>query len=115
MYIHQYKKERKQDAEKGGGEKIVDASGYIPAEVQIRTMIQAGIRLDESRRELYDYEGDDNGMVDMAEIPFDITRSPNFDMAEGHQLKMAAEMRLKDQAKSKKEDKVETPVEEKKE
>lgn len=115
MYIHQYKKGRKIDAEKGGGEKIVDASGYIPAEVQINAMIQAGMRLDQSRRDLYDYEGEENDVVDMAEIPFDITRTPNFDMAEGHQLKMAAEMRLKEQAKKKKVEKVETPVEEKKE
>lgn len=65
------------------GEKIVDDIGYVPADVKIRDMINAGIRLRQSRREDFDVEGDitDDQFNEIG----DITRSPGFDMADASQ------------------------------
>lgn len=41
------------------GEEIVEKEGYIPAEVQIMDMINAGKRLGEYRKEHYDYAEDE--------------------------------------------------------
>lgn len=48
--------------EKGGGPSLTEAAGYIPAEVQIRQLMEAGERLDRARAEAYQYgpgEADD--------------------------------------------------------
>lgn len=64
--------------EKGGGELVTEVAGYIPAEVQITEMINAGIRLGEYRKEKYDFASEE----DVDEDFFDVTRSPGFDLAE---------------------------------
>lgn len=98
--------------EKGGGEKLVDASGYISAEEQILSMLNAGIRLDEQRKELYDYEGDGEN-IDFDSIPVDFTRMPGVDMADISQLSNMVESKLRNQEREAKEK--ELKVEEKKE
>lgn len=85
------------DYEAGGGEKLVDASGYISAEEQILSMLQAGIRLDESRKELYDDESE--GEVDFDSVPYDPTRMPGVDMADISQLEHVVNARLEAQKK----------------
>lgn len=80
-----------QGEEPGGGKRITESAGYIPAEVQIEEMLLAGKRLGEYRKERYDFaEGE--------EIPDDFidpTRAPGFDLAEGSQLEMTMKERFK--------------------
>lgn len=45
--------------EENSGDEIVEKEGYIPADVQITEMIKAGIRLNDSRKEQYDYADED--------------------------------------------------------
>lgn len=52
-------KRPKNSPEINSGEEIVEKDGYIPADVQIGNMINAGIRLGEYRREKYDYSYDE--------------------------------------------------------
>lgn len=80
--------------EKGGGVSEVETAGYIPAEVQIQDMLNAGRRLGEYRRERYDFGSDE-------EIPkdyYDPTRSPGFDMADASQLQQSVAARLRERA-----------------
>ena len=88
----------KEEFEPGGGEEIVDAAGYVPAEQQILTMINAGIRLDENRREMYDYEGPVSVDTELGDIGFDVTRLPNTDPADIAQLNLLVNARLAEQA-----------------
>lgn len=99
--------------EAGGGEKLVETAGYIPAEIQIRQMIDAGIRLGEYRQELYDIA---NGEDDPEVIPIDVTRSGNYDLADASTDIRRVEARLtKKKEEEKVEEKKEEKVEEKKE
>ena len=91
------------DLESGGGEKLVEAAGYISAEEQILSMLQAGIRLDESRKELYDVEGDIDENISFDSVGFDPTRLPGFDPADASAIGRVVDERLKDQAKKAKE------------
>ena len=91
------------DLESGGGEKLVEAAGYISAEEQILSMLQAGVRLDESRKELYDVEGDIDDHISFDSVGFDPTRMPGFDPADASALARVVDQRLKDQAKKAKE------------
>ena len=77
--------------EKNTGEMLVEVKGYITAEKRINDMINAGVRLQESRKELYDfYDGNP------ANLSFsDPTRSPNYDMADAFQSQVAAKNRLR--------------------
>lgn len=77
--------------EKNTGETLVEVKGYITAEKRINDMINAGMRLQESRKELYDfYDGN------AADLSFsDPTRSPNYDMADAFQSQVAAKNRLR--------------------
>ena len=110
-FKHQYKDGWEPDMEKGGGEKLVEAAGYIPAEVQIRTMIDAGMRLSENRKELYDYEGEIDDNVDLGQIDYDFTRSPNVDFADVSQAKLRNDARLKSQAEASKNEKIVDKIE----
>ena len=87
-----------EEFEAGGGEEIVDAAGYVPAEQQILTMINAGIRLDENRKEMYDYEGHVTPDLELGDIGFDVTRLPNTDPADIAQLQLLVNARLAEQA-----------------
>lgn len=70
------------EGEKGGGEKLVESAGYIPADVQIEQMIMAGQRLGDFRRENYDYDLEEEPIME----DMDPTRSPNFDLADASQI-----------------------------
>lgn len=72
--------------EKNSGELITEQAGYVPANVQIEQMMMAGFRLQQSRG---GFEFDDGEAV--PDDYNDITRSPNFDMADASALQMAVE------------------------
>ena len=60
----------------------VETQGYIPADVQIMRMIDAGRRLDNFRRENFDFGSEEEVEDDF----IDPTRSPGFDMSDASQL-----------------------------
>jgi hypothetical protein len=71
------------------GSTITEQAGYIPPRIQIENMINAGKRLDQYRKEMYDFPPD-------AEVPDDFedpTRNPGFDMADA--TKLAREIRTR--------------------
>lgn len=70
-------------------ETIVEQSGYEPADRKIMNMIFAGQRLKESRREMYDYDGDED-----IDLPIDPTRKPGLDLAEASQILMETQGRI---------------------
>lgn len=77
-------------------ESIVETAGYLPADVQISTMIDAGRRLGEARKEMYDYfDGGEEGFDDV-DVPPD--RIPGADIADASQLAMALKTRFANQA-----------------
>ena len=73
---------------------MVERSGYIPADQQILSMMEAGERLGEYRRERYDYgpDDEDDGYIDP-------TRQ-GLDLAEGQAIQEQVNARLNDQAKA---------------
>lgn len=80
----------------GGGESLVETSGYIPANIQIEDMINAGIRLNQSRAEKYDFdslEADDGEFIDP-------TRSLGFDMADASRINREVNARLRKQVEA---------------
>lgn len=71
--------------ERNSGELKVSTLGYVPAEVQINRLIDAGIRLDAYRKGEYEFTADE-------EVPhdyIDMTREPGFDPADAHQIQMS--------------------------
>lgn len=77
--------------EVGGGPRIVEASGYIPTKIQVENMLIAGQRLNEYRREQYDYSEGDSVPDDVRPDP---TRNPEFDLADATRLGREAKARL---------------------
>ena len=80
-----YGKHRRPKLEEGVMDSLskTETAGYIPADKQIEMFIQAGRRLDQARKEQYDFaEGE--------EVPEDVvvdpTRSGSFDLADASQL-----------------------------
>ena len=71
-----------------------EQAGYIPPQIQIENMILAGERLNQSRKEMYDFSSAD----EIDEDAYDPTRRGNFDLADASQLAMETEMSLRDQA-----------------
>ena len=72
-----------------------ESAGYIPAEAQIELFIQAGRKLDQARKEQYDFSADE-------EVPDDFidpTRSGGFDLADATQLGIAVNQKIENQAK----------------
>lgn len=96
-----------------GGESLVETAGYIPAEVQINSMLQAGERLQAGRREAYDFGADD----DIPEDYIDPTRSPNYDLADASVDARNVASRIREQQTKIAEEskKIEKSVEEEKE
>ena len=97
--------------EVGGGPRIVEASGYIPTKVQVENMLIAGQRLNEYRREQYDFSGDE-------EIPDDVkpdpTRNPEFDLADATRIgRIANENLVKAQKEAEAKKAIEDKPEEK--
>lgn len=67
--------------EENDGKSIVEMAGYIPAHIQIQQMMEAGERLNRSRRDQYDYasEEEDDGRIDP-------TRDSNFDLSDASRI-----------------------------
>lgn len=76
------------------GECMVDSTGYIPIGEQINRMIRDGERLKLARKENYDY-GPETKDEDIKE---DVTRNPNFDLADASELNNMAFDNLEKQA-----------------
>ena len=71
-----------------------EQAGYIPPQIQIENMILAGERLNQTRKEMYDFSSPD----EIDEDAYDPTRRGNFDLADASQMAMETEMALRDQA-----------------
>lgn len=76
--------------ELGGGEKLVEVAGYIPAHKQINNLINAGQRLAAARAEMYDFP---DGEID--ENFNDPTRNGNFDLADATQINLEMEAKAR--------------------
>lgn len=72
--------------------------GYIPPKVQIERMIQAGVRLNEFRKG-YEFEKESDVPTDYV----DVTRNPNFDLADATQVRETVADKLVATAKDQKE------------
>jgi len=72
----------RQGGEINSGEIITESTGYIPAKIQIENLIDAGMRLIQSRRDNFDYGTDDKINSNIT----DPNRIPNFDMADASAL-----------------------------
>ena len=71
-----------------------EQAGYIPPQIQIENMILAGERLNQTRKEMYDFSSAD----EIDEDAFDPTRRGNFDLADASQMAMETELSLREQA-----------------
>lgn len=79
-----------QPAEAGGGRRLVETVGYVPAEKQIKNLLEAGKRLKDWRSNQFDFP---NGKID--ESFSDPTRAGNFDLADATILGMQTEQSIK--------------------
>ena len=71
-----------------------EQAGYIPPQIKIENMILAGERLNQTRKDMYDFSSAD----EIDEDAYDPTRRANFDLADASQMAMQTEMSLRDQA-----------------
>lgn len=69
-----------------GGEKVVERAGYMSAEKQIKSMLQAGVRLQTYRNEMFDTV---DPKVDPGSLSVDPMRSKAFDLADASQTALA--------------------------
>lgn len=84
----QYERVR-QAPEVNDGKTTVDRAGYISAQKRIENIMYAGQRLVQSRREMFDFEGD------KFDPSFnDPTRNPNYDMADAFQHDLEIQARI---------------------
>ena len=91
--------------EKNSGELITEQAGYVPADVKILNMIEAGERLRDSRLG-YEFEDEQSVPNDY----FDPTRDPGFDMADATSMSAEILQRMYLAQKQKEDaEKVETP------
>lgn len=65
------------DFNPGGGEVLTESAGYIPIDKQITDMINAGQRLGDYRKGIYDYDGEEE--IDLNDVKLDPTRDADFD------------------------------------
>lgn len=77
--------------EKNSGEKLVEVAGYITAQQRIELILSAGRRLNEYRKEQFDFH---EGKID--EDFFDPTRTKNYDIADGFQDGLTLKSRIKE-------------------
>lgn len=82
----QYKDRPKFNLEKGGGKLITEQDGYVPVRIQVETMLDAGRRLMEARRNA-EFDIPEGSEIEDAEI--DPTRSPDFDLADASAIDRA--------------------------
>ena len=68
--------------------------GYIPAPLQISRILEAGQRLDDYRKFVYDF--DDMEKIDINDIEPDPTRDTSFDMADASILAMKLQIKKKE-------------------
>lgn len=108
-FMSQFSEDYQPDYEAGGGESLVEPAGYVPADIQIRGMIEAGMRLGEARKEMFDYEGDVDVNLDLGQIGYDPTRSPGLDPADVSIAAQGLERRLKEQKAAAKKAVAESP------
>lgn len=98
MYTQRKRPPRK--SEMNTGELKMETAGYIPAKDQIMNIINAGRRLENYRRENYDFE------PGQKEYDFPIPdRAPNFDMADASRIAEEVQDSLDLQAESLKQTK----------
>ena len=71
-----------------------EQAGYISPKQQIEQMILAGRRLDDSRKEQFDFSSEEEIDEDL----YDPTRSGNFDLADATQTQIAVKQSLQEQA-----------------
>lgn len=88
-----------------------ERQGYVPPKIQIESMIRAGKRLNDLRKERYD------GLIseEFDDIPLDPTRRKDFDMAEASMLDRQLKAEFKESKRKLDENKalkeaVSTPV-----
>lgn len=86
--------------EKLSNESLVETAGYIPAQVRIENLINAGQRLQESRANEYDLQ---DGIESDDFVP-DPTRQRNYDLADATQDLADANERIKSRKVSTKVD-----------
>lgn len=91
------KKDFKSTMEIGSGERKVETAGFIDVRTRINNMMLAGQRLIQSRKEMYDFEGE----VD--EDFIDPTRNHGYDMADASQELLRMERDIKASQKAAKE------------
>lgn len=72
------------------GKSKVETAGYVPAEVQIMDMLSAGMRLNEYRKDRFDFAADEVVPDDFV----DPTRSPSFDLADATAISRDVDSRL---------------------
>lgn len=97
------RKEFSKTYEKGGGKRMVETAGYIPAKQRIENMIMAGQRLALARKELYDFDGEVDENFE------DPTRRPGYDLADAFQDNEKVKIRLKNAKKEQIEKKEVSP------
>lgn len=87
----------------------VETAGYIPADVQINMFIEAGRRLEQARKEQFDFAPEE-------EVPDDFidpTRRGDFDLVDAQQISVAAKARIQsaiNEGKKKKNEKPQEPL-----
>ena len=72
-------------------EESITEQAYMPALAQIEGLLAAGRRLDDFRREMWDFESEDKIDWDFQ----DPTRNPGFDPADGSQMAIQVAKRMK--------------------
>jgi len=80
--------------EQNDGLTITESAGYIPSKTQIENLINAGKRLVEWRKEMYDFP-EDNDVDESYEDP---TRGPGYDLSDASRDSKAVADRLRAQA-----------------
>lgn len=91
--INEFQKINYEILEKGSK---TEKAGYVPAKKRIEDLINAGKRLSDYRKALYDFnegEFDEN-------LPIDPTRSGSYDMADATQQSIEVAARLAEQAQN---------------
>lgn len=78
-------------AEAPSGISQVETAGYIPAKVKIESLIQAGARLIQSRKEQYDYPP---GTKVTGDEPIDPTRRRNLDRVDIDAMERALQEKI---------------------
>lgn len=74
----------------GSYQSKTERAGYIPAKEKIESLIMAGVRLDQYRKEAYDWAPGE----DIDDKFFDPTRHPSFEMEDGHILREKSKSKL---------------------